>query len=101
MDKLNASVNELDVNELDVSGKAKAKTQNRKLNNAKRRYHLALPEELYMEIELLAKENGTTIIELIRRFVKLGLIAAKLENEKDAAIIIRQGERERELAILL
>ena len=78
---------------------SKAKNQNNK--NGKRRYHLALPENLYIEIDLLAKENGTSIIELIRRFVKLGLIVAKLENEKDSAVIIRQGGRERELALLV
>ncbi|MFC1625361.1 hypothetical protein ACFL1O_00560 [Patescibacteria group bacterium] len=46
----------------------------------KRRYHLALPEDLYLKIQKIADENGTTFIDLLRRFAKRGV--ADIENGK-------------------
>jgi beta-galactosidase len=36
----------------------------------------------------------TTVVDLIRRFIKLGLIAAKIEDTPGAALIIRDGDTE-------
>jgi hypothetical protein len=65
-----------------------------------KRYNLSLPEEIMKELQAAADANDTTVLELLRRFVKLGLIALELEKREDAALIIREGDREREIILL-
>ncbi len=65
-----------------------------------KRYNLALPGELYDQIQLLAERKHTTVLDLLRRFIKLGLLAAKLDDDPDAALIIRQGNTEREIVLV-
>ncbi len=67
---------------------------------ASRRYNLVLPEDLFNEVQRLADTQHTTVVELLRRFVKLGLLAIQLQNSPDAALIIREGEREREILLV-
>jgi CopG-like RHH_1 or ribbon-helix-helix domain, RHH_5 len=70
------------------------------VTSAAKRYNLVLPEELYQEVQTLAEQRGTTVVELLRRFIKLGLLVAKAEESPDMAFILREGERERELILL-
>ena len=65
-----------------------------------KRYNLALPEELFAEVQALADRQQTTVVELLRRFVKLGLLATAVQERPDAALLIREGEREREVILL-
>lgn len=65
-----------------------------------KRYNLALPTELYSQIQLLAEKKGTTVLEILKRFIKLGLLAAKLEDDPNAALIIRQGSIEKEIVFI-
>jgi hypothetical protein len=67
---------------------------------ALKRYNLALPEPLYEELQTLADREHTTILELLRRFIKLGLLAVKVQDTPGAALIIREGESEREIVLL-
>jgi hypothetical protein len=65
-----------------------------------KRYSLVLPEDLFTAIQALADQRQTTVVDLIRRFIKLGLIAAKIEDTPDAALIIREGDTERQIILL-
>ncbi len=65
-----------------------------------KRYHLVLPEELFNEVQRLADERGTTVVDLLRRFVKLGLLTAEVEATPDAQLVIREGDREQRLLLL-
>ena len=65
-----------------------------------KRYSLVLPEELFTALQTLADQRQTTVVDLIRRFIKLGLIAAKVEDTPGAALLIREGETEREIILL-
>ncbi len=65
-----------------------------------KRYNLALPEELFNEVQRVADEKQTTVVELLRKFIKLGLLAVTVENKPDAELVIREGERERQLILL-
>jgi len=65
-----------------------------------KRYNLVLPEELYEEVQRVALEQHTTVVELLRKFIKLGLLAVDIENTPDAQLIIREGEKERQLVLL-
>jgi hypothetical protein len=65
-----------------------------------KRYNLVLPEELYNELQTVADRRHTTVVELLRRFVKLGLLVAKAEQSPNMAFILREGDKERELLLL-
>jgi ATP-dependent Clp protease ATP-binding subunit ClpA len=65
-----------------------------------RRYNLVLPDELYGELQGLAERQHTTVVDLVRRFVKLGLLATQVSETPGSALILREGERERELLLL-
>lgn len=65
-----------------------------------KRYNLVLPEELYEEIQKLAEEEQTTVVELLRKFIKLGLLAVNIEKNPNAELVIREGGREKQLILL-
>jgi hypothetical protein len=70
------------------------------VTSAAKRYNLVLPEELYSELQTVAERHHTTVVELIRRFVKLGLLVAKAEESPDTAFLIRKGDEEQRLLLL-
>ncbi len=65
-----------------------------------KRYNLSLPVELYEGLEVLADEKHTTMLELIRKFIKLGLLVSEVEKDPEAMFLIRQGDSEREVVML-
>ncbi|MBI4220222.1 MAG: ATP-dependent Clp protease ATP-binding subunit, partial [Chloroflexi bacterium] len=65
-----------------------------------KRYNLALPEDLFQEVELLAEREHTTVLEVIRRSVKLGLLIAQVQQTPGASFVIREGTSERQLVLL-
>jgi ATP-dependent Clp protease ATP-binding subunit ClpC len=65
-----------------------------------RRYSLVLPDGLFEEVERLAERQHTSVVELLRRFTRLGLLAMELQDRPDAALIIREGATERQLVLL-
>ena len=69
-------------------------------NGTVKRYNLSLPEELFAQVQALADSRQTTVVDMLRRFIKLGLIAADIENDQDSALLIRQGEEIRQLVLL-
>jgi hypothetical protein len=69
-------------------------------SNEIKRYNLALPQELFDELQELADRQHTTVVELIRRFIKLGLIAVRVQENPDAALLIREGETLREVVLV-
>lgn len=64
------------------------------------RYNLALPKELFDEIKDAADERGMTVVEVIRKFIKLGLIALETQDTSGSALIIREGDTERQIMML-
>jgi hypothetical protein len=69
--------------------------------STKRRYQLVLPEELFAEVESLAEQKGASVVEVLRRFIKLGLLVAKAEESPTTRFVIREGESEREIVLLM
>lgn len=67
---------------------------------AVKRYNLALPADLFEQVEELAAQKQTTVVHVLRRFIKLGLIASRIEDSPDAALLIREGETEKEIVFL-
>ncbi len=64
------------------------------------RYNLALPKELFDELKDAADSRGITVVEALRKFIKLGLIALDTQDKPGSALIIREGDTEREIMIL-
>ena len=64
-----------------------------------KRYNLALPKELFDALQEEADKNGTTVVDLIRKFIKLGLFAAAVTEDDDAELIVRQGDSEKQIVI--
>jgi ATP-dependent Clp protease ATP-binding subunit ClpA len=67
---------------------------------ASKRYSLVLPESLFNEVQDLSEREQTTVVEIMRRFIKLGLLATRIQATPNAALVIREGEREREILLL-
>lgn len=65
-----------------------------------KRYNLVVPEDLFNELQQLAEARGTTVADLLRRFIKLGLIALQVDQDPNSALIIREGGTEREILLL-
>lgn len=65
-----------------------------------RRYSLVLPADLFEEVEQLAERQQTTVVDLLRRFTRLGLLAVQLQERRDAALIIREGGTDRQVMLL-
>jgi hypothetical protein len=65
-----------------------------------KRYNLILPINLFNQVQTLADEEGTSALELLKRFIRIGLIITKLTQSSDAALVIRQNGKERELVLL-
>lgn len=61
------------------------------------RYNLRLPTSVYEELERVAYEYGTNRLELIRKFIKLGLLAVEIESSGDDSGLYfkREGKFER------
>ena len=71
-------------------------------SNKKKRYNLVLPEDLFDEVGKAADARHTTVVEMIRRFITLGLLAIDLDETPGAALLIREreGEEMREIRFL-
>ena len=67
---------------------------------ATKRYNLVLPEELFNEVQTVADRHHTTVLEVLRRFIKLGLLVAQAEESPDTAFLIRKGNEEQRLLLL-
>ena len=63
------------------------------------RYNLALPKELFDELKKAADEKGMTVVEILRKFIKLGLLILEVQDKPGSALIIREGDTERQILI--
>ena len=70
------------------------------LSSGLKRYNLVLPEELFNELHNLAERRHTTVVELLRKFIRLGLLVAKADESPDAVFLLREGDKERQLMLL-
>lgn len=75
-------------------------TSSRKSKDNIKRYNLALPEDLFDSIHELADKEHTTVLEILRKFIRLGLIAADISKDSNSKLIIREGDVEREILLL-
>jgi ATP-dependent Clp protease ATP-binding subunit ClpA len=62
-----------------------------------RRYNLALPEDLFREVESIAERDNSSLLEVLRRFIRLGVYLDDLRRAHATRLVIRVGQEEREL----
>lgn len=62
-------------------------------------YNLNLPEELFAEVEAIANRRQTTVAAIMRQFVKLGLLAVKIEEDPNMDLLVREGGETRVVKI--
>lgn len=65
-----------------------------------KRYNLALPEVVFQEIQAIADARGVSVVDVLRGFIKLGLLAVQIENTPDASLVYREGDREQRIILL-
>ena len=78
----------------------RAFTQEMEGDRELRRYTLVLPESLFREVQELADRDHTAMVEVLRRFIKLGLLATRIQETPGSALIIREGDKERQILLL-
>jgi hypothetical protein len=61
-----------------------------------KRTTITFPKDLSDELERVADKKGTSVAELVRKFCRLGLIAATTEGQ----LIVRENGQEKELILL-
>lgn len=54
------------------------------------RYTLSLPAELYEELRLQSEKMDTSIKDVVTKCLKIGLIAAKTEEDKNLELLVRE-----------
>ncbi|HEV8634926.1 MAG TPA: Clp protease N-terminal domain-containing protein [Chloroflexota bacterium] len=65
-----------------------------------KRYNVVLPEELFRDLQELADRRHTSVVELMRRFLRLGLLVTRVSETPGSAVIIREGDTERQILLL-
>lgn len=66
----------------------------------RKRYNLALPEDMFDKLQQIADEQDATILDVIKKCIKVGLLAYQTENNPDSALIIREGDLERQILMI-
>lgn len=54
------------------------------------RYSLRLPSSLYDEIGKVATDMGTTRLDIIRKFIRIGLLVTKHNDDPSSGVYIRR-----------
>jgi len=65
-----------------------------------RRYNVVLPAELLDQLQEVADEYHTSTLDLIKRFIRLGLLAVRAEKTPDLEFFIREGGVEKRVLIV-
>lgn len=67
----------------------------------KKQLTLSLPESLFADMQEIANSEGITITQLMKKFIKLGLIATEASKDPDKAILIKDASGKKELKFFL
>ncbi|HKP52659.1 MAG TPA: hypothetical protein VJ183_08395 [Chloroflexia bacterium] len=70
------------------------------MQKTQKRYNLVLPTEVFEEIEAAAEIRHVTVADLLRDFIKLGLLAIKIEETPGSTIVFREGNTDTQVKIL-
>lgn len=60
------------------------------------RYNLELTKSMFDEVKNASDRNGCTVLEMLRKFIKIGLVAV----DQNSKLIIRRGNTDTEILIV-
>ncbi len=63
-------------------------------------YHLSMPVSLHKELEAIAKGRQISIAELMRQFLRLGVVASKLQESPDSRLCVAEGDKIQQIIVL-
>lgn len=66
----------------------------------KKRFNLVLPNELVKRVQKIADDEHVSVVEILRRFIKIGLLAVEIQNNPNASLVIKDDEGEKEIILL-
>jgi len=62
-----------------------------------KRYTFELPIEIYNQLSTTAEQNGTSVVEMLRKYIKLGLLA----TQPDTVVLLKNGDLEQPVMLVL
>jgi ATP-dependent Clp protease ATP-binding subunit ClpA len=65
-----------------------------------KRYQLVLPADLFEAVQRLAAREDATVQEVLRRFIRLGLLVTDMQRTPGAELILRDAGGERRLVLI-
>ena len=64
-----------------------------------RRFQVLLPDELLAEMQAIASREHTSVVEILRRYIKLGLLIDRV-NRDGGKFLIRENNIDREVLMV-
>lgn len=65
-----------------------------------KRYTLVLPDSVFQEVKNVADREHTTVLYVLRQFIKLGLLATRDEGGERGEFIFRRGGQDQHVLVL-
>jgi hypothetical protein len=65
-----------------------------------KRYNLVLPEEMFSEVKRVADEQQTSVAEVIRKFIKLGLMVIEIQETTGLTLVVKKEDEEQKIIVL-
>ena len=66
-----------------------------------KRYNMVLPEKVYEDLKTVADMHSITIAEVLRKYIKLGLIASEIEETPGLDLVLREeGKPDKTLVLI-
>lgn len=65
-----------------------------------KRYQLVMPQTLYSRVQAAAEERDVTVVQLLRAFIKLGLMVLEAEKDPTGQLILRTEDGEKQLVLV-
>lgn len=63
------------------------------------RYNLKIPTETYKNLQMIARQEGTTVAELLRRATKLLLYVRSIKDNADGRLLVERGGEVQEIVL--
>jgi len=65
-----------------------------------KRYQLVLPNALYARVQQAAEDQDVTVVQLLRAYIKLGLMVSEAEKQPGTELILRTQDGEKQLVLV-
>lgn len=63
------------------------------------RYNLKIPTGTYKNLQMIARQEGTTVAELLRRATKLLLYFRSIKDDTDGRLLVERGGEVQEIVL--